>query len=86
MEDDLQNISLNIYRHCLDNGIHLEMEWSSRSLNEKEDFISPLRDSDDCGVSLQIFNYISELWGPFKTDWFASDSNHQLDFIQETGI
>lgn len=52
MKDDLQNISLNIYRHCLVNGIHLEMEWIPRSLNKKADFISQLRDSDDWGVSL----------------------------------
>ncbi|XP_068238348.1 uncharacterized protein [Palaemon carinicauda] len=79
MKVDLQNISLDIYRHCLVNSIHLEMEWISRSLNEKADFISQLRDSDDWGVSLQIFNYISELWGSFEIDWFASDSNHKLD-------
>lgn len=52
MKDDLQNISLNIYRHCLVDGIHLEMEWIPRSLNEKADFISQFRDSDDWGVSL----------------------------------
>lgn len=51
MKDDLQNISLNIYRHCLVNGIHLEMECIPRSLNEKADFISQFRDSDDWGVS-----------------------------------
>lgn len=52
MINDLQNISLNIYRHCLVNGIHLEMEWSPRSLYEKADFISQFRDSDDWGASL----------------------------------
>lgn len=78
MKEDLQKVALNIYRHCLVNGIHLEMDWIPRSLNEKADFISNLRDTDDWGVSVSIFNSISELWGPYKVDWFASDSNHKL--------
>lgn len=73
MKDDLKSISLNIYRHCLVNNIHLEMEWIPQYLNEKADLISQPRGSDDWCMSLQIFNYIlSELWELFESDWFAS--------------
>ena len=52
------------------------MEWIPRSMNEKADFISQLKDTDDWGVSFEMFCYFGSLWGPYEVDWFASDSNH----------
>ena len=54
------------------------MEWIPRSLNENGDFINQLKDADDWGVTSHVFQYINDLWGPFKIDWFASDSNQKV--------
>ena len=43
MRADLQRVALDIFRHCLINGIQLEMEWIPRSMNDKADFISRLQ-------------------------------------------
>ena len=43
----LQSIALSIFVTCFCQGIQLDMEWIPRSLNDKADYISRIRDYDD---------------------------------------
>lgn len=47
MKEDLHIIALDIYKSCLVNGISLEMEWISRSHNNRADFIDNPHDADE---------------------------------------
>ena len=47
-----------------------------RSLNNKADyFVSKIIDYNDWGLASCLFSVVSEKWGPFTVDWFASEHN-----------
>lgn len=78
MNEELQEISLDIFKLCLCKSISLEIEWIPRSLNEKADYLSKIVDNDDWGISLEIFVLIEKQFGKMSIDWFASEYNHKL--------
>ena len=51
----------------------------TRTLNQKADYLSKIIDCDDWGLSIRLFNLLNQLWGPFKTDWFASEHNAKTE-------
>ena len=54
------------------------MEWIPRSLNEKADYISRIKEFDDWMVNPQFFWWIDSLWGHHTVDRFAHIDNTQL--------
>ena len=47
MKEDLQRLALRIFSMCLLNCITLEVDWISRSANDRADFLSRVVDYDD---------------------------------------
>ncbi|XP_069134633.1 uncharacterized protein [Argopecten irradians] len=77
MKSDLQSIALSINEACCANNIKLEMAWVPRSDNERTDYLSRIDDPDDWAISPKIFLQLSNLWGSFEVDWFASFYNNK---------
>ena len=74
----LQSIALNIFETCFKFGIYLDMEWIPRTLNDKADYISRIRDLDDWQVNPLVFANVNAPWGPHSVDCFANVDNTQL--------
>ena len=81
MNRDLQDIAVEIFSFCMVNCISLEIEWLPRTLNQKADYLSKIIDCDDWGLSIRLFNLLNQLWGSFKTDWFASELNAKTEMF-----
>ena len=78
MKMPLQQIALEIFEVCLKNCISIDIEWIPRTGNEQADYISRITDSDDWGISQQLFETVDSRWGPHDVDWFASDDNYKV--------
>ena len=59
-------------------GIHLEVQWIPRTLNQQADYISRLIDTDDWQITNEFFLFLDERWGPHTVDCFANYYNHKL--------
>ena len=68
----LHSLALKIFKFCLDNNISLEVEWLPRSLNTFADSISRIVDYDDWGLTVEFYERISIIAGPFTVDCFAT--------------
>ena len=82
MKEDLQQIAMEIFFLCLDNGISLEVEWIPRHLNEAADSASreaEMVDTDDWQLSDNFFRILNQRWGPFSIDCFANDYNAKVE-------
>jgi hypothetical protein len=78
MNKELQDLAISIFDICLRNSISLEMEWITRFLNEKADYLSKIIDQDDWGISAEVFSLIESRFGKLSIDWFASEHNAKL--------
>ncbi len=78
MKLELHKLAMSIFNMCLSSKIVLEVEWIPRTINEQADYISRLVDTDDWIISHQLFKVISESWGPFTVDCFATFYNTKL--------
>jgi hypothetical protein len=74
----LQQLAIDIFRHCLQNDIKLIPRWIPRNQNTEADALSRLVDTDDWGIDDETFNYINSRFGPFTIDRFADDFNRKL--------
>jgi hypothetical protein len=72
------NILTEIFEFCILHSIRLELWWVPRAKNTWADSLSKLRDNDDWKLRPEIFARISQWWGPFTIDRFASELNKQL--------
>ena len=82
MKEDLQQIAMEIFFLCLENGISLEVEWIPRHLNEAADSASRdaiMLDTDDWQLTSFFFSLINARWGPFTLDCFANHYNKKVD-------
>ena len=77
-KEKLQDIAENVYNICKNNRITLKVKWIPREYNDLADQLSRNFDYDDWRLSTSIFTTISNLWGPFTVDRFASDINTKL--------
>ena len=68
----LHALAIDIFTFCSINNVSLEVEWIPRSLNSYADSISRVIDYDDWAISYDFFCHISEMFGPFEVDRFAS--------------
>ena len=79
----------------------MEVQWISRSKNEKADFISRLIDFDDWQLTGSFFATLEGVWGPHSADCVATFFNAKVvkffsrfwnpgsagvDFFSELGI
>ena len=76
-KEDLQNVANDVYGICQSNDISMSIQWIPRELNERSDYLSRCRDSDDWSVQEWVFKYLDEKWGPHTIDRFASFYNTQ---------
>ena len=73
----LQQIAQKIYFLCKSSRIRLTVIWIARENNTRADEISKSIDYDDWQTTQLLFNYLSDLWGPFSIDLFSDDANHK---------
>ena len=71
MKRELQKVAIEIFSFCTVNWISLEIEWLPRT------FFNTV-ECDDWGLSVKLFNMLNGIWGPFTTDWFASEHNAKI--------
>ena len=75
MKTHLQELALDIFSLCLSNNISLFPEWVPMEYNTHADFVSKVIDYDDWQTTKGFFDKISQRWGPFTVDRFASSTN-----------
>lgn len=66
---------------CADSKISLDVQWIPRSENDKADFLSKIIDHDDWEVTVvtvEFFDFVSFMFGPFTVDRFANFNNPKL--------
>lgn len=78
MKEKLQVIAMSIFSVCMQKGISLNIQWIPRIQNTQADYISRIVDHEDWGISVQFFNFMNDLWGPYSIDRFASSLNKKL--------
>ena len=78
MNVELHEIALSIFNLCVQNRISLDVQWVPRSANDCADFVSRLIDTDDWSISPSFLAQLSQLWGPFSADCFATHHNAKL--------
>ena len=74
-KEDLKNIANEIFETCQSNEISLSVQWIPRESNERADYLSRCRDSDDWSVQEWVFKHLDAKWGPHTIDRFASFYN-----------
>ena len=74
---DLQQESLDIFHLCLKWNINLDIQWVPREMNTIADNISKIRDTDDWEVTSEFFMFMSDIWGPYDVDRFATLENRK---------
>jgi hypothetical protein len=77
-KEHLQSICLELFAFCSDRRIELRPEWLPREENARADYLSKIRDVDDFGLSAETFAFVSQRFGPFTVDQFASEHNAKL--------
>ncbi|GAQ78090.1 reverse transcriptase [Klebsormidium nitens] len=77
-KEHLQLVCVKIFLFCAENRIELRPEWLPREQNTRADYLSKVRDFDDFGLSPATFAFISQQFGPFTVDRFASEHNAKL--------
>ena len=75
MKTHLQKLAFDIFSSCLRNNISLFPERVPREYNTHADFVSKVIDYDDWQTTKCFFDKISQRWGPFTVDRFASSTN-----------
>ncbi|XP_071123754.1 uncharacterized protein [Mytilus edulis] len=76
---ELQHLSLEIYRCCLLENITLHIIWLPSKENEQADLLSRIIDIDDWGISPEYFQFLDDLLGPHTFDRFANMDNYKVD-------
>ena len=78
MKLGLHKMARRIFDICIRSGIHLEVQWISRTSNQQADYISRLIDTDDWQITEEFFLFLDDLWGPHGVDCFANYYNHKI--------
>ena len=75
MKEDLHDLAIQIYKHCIQSNISLKVDWVPRAENTVADEISRNLDTDDWEVSSSAFQFLDKLWGEHTVDLFADTTN-----------
>jgi len=54
-----------------DNGIELEMQWITRTMLDRDDFICHIIDVNDWQITTSFFEFLDYSWGPHTVDYFC---------------
>ena len=73
----IQDIAINLNNFCDSEKITLRPEWIPREQNEKADYLSRCKDSDDWEISPKSFHSLNSRWGVYTVDRFASHLNNK---------
>ena len=79
MKLEIDDITLCIFKNCVQHNAFIDVEWVPRTTNDESDYISRIIDSVDWGVFANYL-YLESLWGPNEIDWFANDDNHKFRY------
>lgn len=74
---DIQNIAINLNNLCERENIIMRPEWIPREENEKADYLSRCKDSDDWEIAHDVFKSLDSKWGSYTVDRFASHLNNK---------
>jgi hypothetical protein len=77
MKIDLNISALGIHEVCMRKHIQLSVDWVPRENNEMADELSKVVDNNDWQVTVRIFDYYNQRYGPFTIDLFASNVSHK---------
>ena len=78
MKHELQVLSYSIFRMCIQNKISLDVQWVPRTENDKADYLSKIIDHDDWEITIEFFEFVNSMFGPFSVDRFANFNNRKL--------
>ena len=78
MKLGLHKMVRRIFDICIRSGIHLEVQWIPRTMNQQADYISRFIDTDDWQLTDEFFLFLDGCWGPHSVDCFANYCNHKL--------
>ena len=78
---NLHQMAFAIFSICLKARIELDIQWISRFLNEKADYLSKIIDYDDWEITPQLFRLLEEKFGPHTVDCFADYNNCKLQIF-----
>ena len=78
MKLGLHKMARRIFDICIRSGIHLEVQWIPRTMNQQADYISRFIDTDDWQLTDEFFLFLDGCWGPHSVDCFANYYNHKL--------
>ncbi|GIL70173.1 hypothetical protein Vretifemale_1034, partial [Volvox reticuliferus] len=76
--DEIQSACFQIFWFCIEHNIKLVSTWIPRELNVLADELSKRDDPCDWQLHPAVFADLSQEWGPFTVDLFASDHNFQM--------
>ena len=75
---ELQQLAVDIFSFCMTNCISFQAQWIPRDENHLADYLSRLVDPDDWMLNPSLFQFLSQMWGPFDIDRMACHLNCQL--------
>ena len=78
-KEELQTIAMEVSEICENNGINISVEWIPRELNERADYLSRCKDSDDWSIQDWVFTKLNSRWGPHTIDRFSSHYNNKCE-------
>ena len=58
--------------------ISLDVEWIPRDYNQLADYLSKVIEPDDWAINQEVFDYLSNKYGPFEIDRMANEHNKKL--------
>jgi len=64
MKEHLHILALDIFQTTKDYTIDINVEWTSRTQNERADCLSKIVDYDDWTVKDCYFHTVTSVWGP----------------------
>ena len=74
----LHKLALDIFYTLKDSNIEMEIEWISRTLSERADYLSRIIDPDYMRVKDHYFQLLQARWGDCTVDCFASCQNFKI--------
>ena len=73
----LHDLALDIFNNITTNSVALHVTWIQRRQNVSADVLSRYVDPDDWGTTTRLFDLLTQVWGPFTVDRFASSYNRK---------
>ena len=72
MKLGLHKMACRIFDICIRSGIHLEVQWIPRTMNQQADYIIRFIDTDDWQLTDEFFLFLDGCWEAHSVDCFAN--------------